>query len=566
MDYFTIAYTVLGGLGVFFFGMKHMSDSLQAMGGQMIKRVISTLTSNRFIAVGVGVFVTMLIQSSSITTVMLVGFVNAGLMNLTQALGVIFGSNIGTTITGWIISIKVSKYGLLLVALGAFPYLFVSKDKWKNAGQLVFALGLIFFGLSIMSDAFKPLRTDPDFISYMAVFTKPSYVSYIASAAVGCLLTMVIQSSSAMLGITIAMATTGIIPFQTAAALVLGENIGTTITAQLAAIGGNINARRTARGHACFNLLGVVLVLSVFPYYLEFIEWLVPGVANYTNADGLRPNIAVHIASSHTVFNLAATIAFLPFIKHLARFVEFLVPDKTKVSQESEEVDNLKFIGTGHHQIPDISLIEVKNYILRIKTILDQMLTSVEAYLFSETDQDTELFIKKVFEWEEQTDMYNREIGRFLEHVIETDLTREQSLQVHAYISVADEMESIGDYIKKLAISGSNYKKNNSFDDRIKSDFSELIQDVQSFFYDSMHLFEQNLDIDFQKMKEQTLKILEKANTFRQNHVNIIIENNTGPLGILDYSDMVNTIRRIRSHTFGICKALRILSSRKKAA
>ena len=555
MDYFKICYTVLGGLGVFFFGMKNMSDSLQAMGGEMIKKVISTLTSNRFLAVGVGTFVTMLIQSSSITTVMLVGFVNAGLMNLTQAMGVIFGANIGTTITGWIISIKVSKYGLLLVGVGVFPYLFASKDKIKNIGQLVFALGFIFFGLTIMSSAFKPLRTDPAFINHMTLFTAPTYTSYLASAGIGCLLTMIIQSSSAMLGITIAMATTGIIPFQTAAALVLGENIGTTITAQLASIGGNINARRTARGHACFNLLGVILVLSIFPYYLDFIERLVPGAADFMTADGNRPNIAVHIATSHTVFNLIATISFLPFLTPLVKFVEFIVPDRAK--EITEKDTRLKFIGESQHQIPDVSLLEVKNYILRLKATLDHMFRSVNTYLFTDSTQTAQKFQDDIFQQEDLTDEYTTEINIFVGQIIKTDLTKNQSAVAQAYLSIADELESIGDYIKKLAISGALYKENHYFDENIKEDLSALIKEAMDFYDDSMQIFEDNSSIDFAKMKERSKAILEKADQLRQNHVTIIMEKKVDPSGMLDYSDIVNTVRRIRSHTFGICKALK---------
>jgi phosphate:Na+ symporter len=561
MDYFQIAYTVLGGLGVFFFGMKNMSDSLQAMGGGMIKKIIGSLTSNRFMAVGVGAFVTMMIQSSSITTVMMVGFVNAGLMNLTQALGVVFGANIGTTITGWIISIKVSKYGLLLVGLGVFPFLFSKNDSVKRIGQLVFALGFIFFGLTIMSGAFKPLRSDPGFISNLALFVEPTYVSFIASAGIGCLLTMVIQSSSAMLGITIAMATTGIIPFSTAAALVLGENIGTTITAQLASIGGSLNARRAARGHACFNLLGVVLVLAVFPIYLEFIEWLVPGLANFSNAAGEKPNIAIHIATSHTVFNIIATVSFLPFLNPLVRFVEFIVPDRSKVAKQPEE--RLKVLGGNQYQIPDLSLLEAKKYIMRLKGVVDTMFLSVGDYLYATEKQDTELLNKEIFKKEDITDEYTKEVNFFLEKVMEHDLTIKQSIETQSFLSVTEDLETIGDYIKKLAVSATKYKENYYFEDSLRDDFLELFEDIREFYSDIMCSFENIDSINIVSKRKYSLSLLAKAEQLRESHADILVSEKVDFHSMLSYSDMVNTMRRVRSHTFSICLAVKRLGKDK---
>ncbi len=277
MEVFKILYTVLGGLGIFFFGMKLMSESLQASASDVIKKVISSLTSNRFLAVLVGMIVTAIVQSSSVTTVMVIGFINAGLMTLLQGIGVIFGANIGTTITGWIISIKIGKYGLLLIGLGVFPALFSKKDSWKQIGYIILGIGLIFFGLDIMSDAFKPLRSMPQFMTAINYFSGSSYTSYIASALVGTILTAIVLSSSAMLGIIISMTSTGILDYNAAVAIILGTNIGTTITAVLASVGANVHARRAAKAHAFFNIFGVILVMTVFPYFLQLIDSFVPG-------------------------------------------------------------------------------------------------------------------------------------------------------------------------------------------------------------------------------------------------------------------------------------------------
>ena len=328
IDHFAMAYTAIGGLGIFILGMKFLSDSLQMLSGGVIRKVISSLTSNRFLAVLVGISVTAFVQSSSISTVMVVGLVNAGLMQLSQAIGFILGANIGTTITGWILAIKIGKYGLLLVGLGIFPMLFSKNDRITATARTLVALGLIFFGLEIMSDAFRPLRSDESFMNLMLLLDAQSLISILGCVLIGCLMTMVVQSSSAMLGITIALAMTGAIPFHTAVALVMGENIGTTITAQLAAIGGTVAARRTAMAHSVFNIVGVVILVIVFSPFVALVEALVPGIANFANAAGDRPYIAAHIAFAHSMFNVTATLIVLPFLGLLVSIVIKLVPER----------------------------------------------------------------------------------------------------------------------------------------------------------------------------------------------------------------------------------------------
>jgi phosphate:Na+ symporter len=412
-----------------------------------------------------------------------------------------------------------------------------------------------------MSGAFKPLRTDPGFINNLALFVEPTYVSFIASAGIGCLLTMVIQSSSAMLGITIAMATTGLIPFSTAAALVLGENIGTTITAQLASIGGSLHARRAARGHACFNLLGVIIVLAIFPIYLEFIEWLVPGLANFSNAAGEKPNIAVHIAMSHTVFNLVATACFLPFLTPLVRFVEFIVPDRKKAPEKPE--GRLEFVGGSQHQIPDLSLMEAKKYIMRLKDVLDTMFISVGEYLYTTDKQDTDPLNKEIFKKEDVTDDYTKEVNFFLEKVMEHDLTLKQSTETQAFLTVTEDLETIGDYIKKLAVSSSKYKENYYFKGELRDDFLELFEDIREFYTDIMKSFEDNGSINIVSKRKYSLSLLAKAEQLRESHANILASEKADFHSMLSYSDMVNTLRRIRSHTFSICLAIERMSKKK---
>ncbi|MFQ5637700.1 MAG: Na/Pi cotransporter family protein, partial [bacterium] len=240
---------LIGGLGIFLFGMKSMSDGLQAVAGNTLRRMIALVTDNRLMAVAAGIGLTCLVQSSSITTVIAVGFVNSGFMMLNQAMGVILGANIGTTITGWVLVLKIGKYGLPIVGVAVFFYLFSKNEKVKYIALTALGLGMIFFGLELMKNGFKPLRGMDEFKNWFLAFDSETYLGVLKTAAVGCILTVMVQSSSATLGITIGLAQTGLIGFETAAALVLGENIGTTITAYLASIGASTNAKRAAYFH-----------------------------------------------------------------------------------------------------------------------------------------------------------------------------------------------------------------------------------------------------------------------------------------------------------------------------
>lgn len=277
---FKLTCEIVGGLGIFLLGMKNMSDGMQAVAGSSLRRMISAVTSNRFMATVVGVVVTCVVQSSSVTTVMVVGFVNSGVMQLGQAIGVIMGANIGTTITGWILVLKIGKYGLPILGGSAFVYLFSKSDRWRYWAMALMGVGMVFFGLELMKDACSIIKEMPDFERWFQKFRADSYVGVLQCALAGCVLTTLVQSSSATLGITISLATQGVISYETAAALVLGENIGTTITAFLASLGATTNARRAAYFHVIFNLIGVLWITLIFQWYIGFIQTVVASGVN----------------------------------------------------------------------------------------------------------------------------------------------------------------------------------------------------------------------------------------------------------------------------------------------
>ncbi|MBK26770.1 MAG: sodium:phosphate symporter [Halobacteriovorax sp.] len=550
MDLFKMAYTVLGGLGIFFFGMKSMSEALQSAAGDVIKKAIDTITKHRIYSVMVGVVVTMIVQSSSVTTVMVVGFVNAGLMNLTQAIGVIFGANIGTTITGWIISVKVGKYGLLFIALGIFPLLFGKSHRTRQIGKIFFGIGMIFYGLTIMSDAFKPLRTMPEFLEMVSYFSEPHYGSYAACILVGCVLTMIIQSSSAMLGITIAMAASGVIGFQTAAALVLGENIGTTITALLASVGANITAKRAARAHAIFNSLGVLVIFIIFPYYLEMVDWLVPGDPNFINEAGDKPNIAVHIATGHSIFNVTATLLFLPFLNHLARLVTRLTPDKGKKEQHHLEV-----LGDPRDLIPATALAQAEAEVAKMKDIVNRQYDLTGTLLRQKTKQSPEETLIKIRDYEQITDNIQKEITVFLVKFLENSLTSEESNLAQSLMREADELESVSDYLERIAKYTTRTPIHEILTEETKKEFFSFYDEVESFYHGIAKRIKSTENMDLTIVHRKSEELRQRAQIIRKNQLQRVTKGKMDPLTSLTYSDLVVAVRKIRSHAQNIAEA-----------
>ncbi len=549
---FTMGYTAIGGLGIFILGMKYLSDSLQSLSGGLIRKAISSVTSNRFLAVIVGLVVTCFVQSSSITTVMVVGLTNAGLMHLTQAIGVILGANIGTTITGWILAVKVGKYGLLLVAIGVFPMLFSKNDRASATAKVLVALGLIFFGLEIMSNAFKPLRSDESFMNLMLTLDAQSLLSILGCVAIGCMMTMIIQSSSAMLGITMALAATGAIPLYTAVALVMGENIGTTITAQFAAIGGSIAARRAAMAHSVFNVLGVFIIISIFSTYVDMIELFVPGLSNFVDADGSRPYIAAHIAMAHTFFNVTATLVMLPFLNQLAKLVTKLIPEKA-----GAEKGSFKYIGSPGTMPVAMGISMVFEELKRMQEAVHEVLINAEKFLQRDLKGRDSIY-REVKKLEDETDVMQHEITSFTVTLMQAGgASTAQSDRAYNYVRAADELESIADYAYSLC----SYMKRL---DKHELDFSEdgwkdlraFYREVFAFFNLVCNAFKDEDVSSMRKVYDEANRLNDLADEVRKAHLVRMKEGSCGALPALTFSDMAVALRRIKNHTVNLHEAL----------
>ncbi len=547
-----MAFNVLGGLGIFLLGMRYLSDGLQTIGGNRLRRLVSAVTNNRLLATGVGVVVTCLIQSSSITTVMVVGFVNSGIMTLTQAIGVIMGANIGTTITGWILVLKVGKYGLPILGAASFFHLFSKREFVRYAALVIMGLGMVFFGLELMKNGFKPIRSMPEFHDWFQRFSATSYLGVLKCVAAGCLLTMIVQSSSATLGITIGLASTGVVPFETAAALVLGENIGTTITALLASIGTTTNAKRAAYAHTVFNVLGVAWITAIFPVYLTFIQRFVvsdPNLVALRDGDPIYPNITAAIASVHTCFNVANTLLFLPFVRKLAALLNDIVPEKLK-----RERPHLTNLDVRMLQSPVIGIEQSRVEILRMAETARRMLEYLRKIVATRDPDDT--LDRKILHREEVLDILQKEVTVFLTGLLAADVPLDVIEDGRSQLRIADEYESIGDYIRdiikrlrRLASEGLDFKEEGW------ADILQLHEAVRECLGMVNGAYTERDPEAIAKVHSQGKLVKRKANHALDAHLARVSDQHIDPHASVIFADTIQSYRKLNAHLMNVAEA-----------
>ena len=549
VDLIGIAFELIGGLGLFLYGLQTMSTGLQRVAGRRIKQLFVLLTNNRLIGLFVGLSVTSIIQSSSATTVMVVGFINAGIMELSQAVGIIMGANIGTTITAWIIVIKITRFALPILGIGAALFLFAKKRTLNRWGQVLLGFGMLFFGLRIMEAAFYPLRDSPSFFPFFAQFGSDNPWQILKSVFAGFLLTSVIQSSSATVGITIALANQGLISYSGAAALVLGENIGTTVTMELAAIGTNVTARRAARIHSLFNIIGVAYVVLLFPWFVKLVDFVVPGGMDFVGPDGTKPYIAAHIAAGHSIFNIFNAALLLPFSGLLIKLVTWMVP----AGQDGAK-KHLQFIDYGFISVPSIAVGQAKKEIMNLSQHVMDMLKSLEKLLFQPIlDHD---LCDKVFTSENITDKTRTDISHFLSVLLQNSSSKEVTETTRRYIHVVDEYEAIGDYcelITKYAI-----RKENE-----NVAFSDIALERLSYAYHYMLEYVSHCTVSFSEENEDMLieavsrsKSLQKIlKNLRKEHLDRLNKKECEVMAGLLYTDILTAFNNIRTHALNIVEA-----------
>jgi phosphate:Na+ symporter len=365
----------------------------------------------------------------------------------------------------------------------------------------------------------------------------------------GCLLTMIVQSSSAMLGITMALASSGVIPYHTAVALVLGENIGTTITAILASVGANVNARRAARAHACFNIFGVSIMLIILPYYIDLVNSLIPHDARFIAPDGTAPYVSQHIALAHTLFNLSATILFLPFINQLAAFVTKITPERNE-----KEVPHLLVLGDPNNMLPAASMAQAESALRKMREIVERMFKLNREYWEAEEYDSKKL--AKILDYERITDNIHKEITVFLCYVMEKPMSHHQSQQIQSMIKISDEMESVADYIERLANYRERFKKDEKLTGESRNEFFQFLDEVSTF----MNLVTSGLvdgeSLDMSKIESKSHELQLWADSMREKHLDRISKGTYPALTALTYSDMVVALRKIRAHSFLMAGAI----------
>ncbi|MCW9035449.1 MAG: Na/Pi cotransporter family protein [Rhodospirillales bacterium] len=445
LDVFKMVMTLAGGLAVFLFGMEQMGEALKIVAGDRMKVILAKLTTNRFTGMLTGAFVTAIIQSSSVTTVMLVGFVTANLMSLSQSVGVIFGANIGTTITAQIIAFKVTKYSLLLVAVG-FGMLFMGrKDKMKHYGALIMGLGLVFFGLSIMSNGMKPLRAYEPFIDLMQNVSNP-----LIGIAVAMTFTALVQSSSATTGVVLAMAIQGLVSLEGGIALLFGANVGTCVTAGLAAIGKPREAVRVAVAHTAFNISGVLLVVWFIPWFADLVRWASPDYSHLEGMERLAAETPRQIANAHTIFNISMALLFLPAAPMFARFCEWVVPDKPLTETETAAARvQTKYLDPELLETPVLALDRVGMEIERIGHRVRSMFFAA----LPATLQGSLADLKKVEKMDEEVDSLHAQTISYLQAIGMDNLSKEQGHHFYAMMEAVNYFENIGDLIETDLVS-----------------------------------------------------------------------------------------------------------------
>ncbi|MEE0900767.1 MAG: Na/Pi cotransporter family protein [Bacteroidales bacterium] len=545
----------VGAIGLFLFGMKLMSDSLQKLAGDKMRAVLSKMTSNRFSGVLTGAGITTLIQSSSATTVMVVSFVNAGLLKLSGAIAVIMGANIGTTVTAWIISLLGFEFDINMLVYPAIaiaaPFLFI--EKRKSVGEFLIGFALLFMGLEALKGG-VPDFTLPQYsgvLEFIASMSGYGYLSILLFVLIGTILTVVVQSSSAMMAITLVMCAKGLIGFEVAAALVLGENIGTTITANMAAMMANATAKRAARAHLMFNVIGVVWMLVLFYPFLYLISWIVePNGGNGIHLAAL--SIPVALSLFHSIFNIINTSVLVWFIPSIERIVSKIVPIN------EEEDFRLKFIPTGFMAASELNIEPAKKEIESFSKRVLRMYNFIPE-LFEEKDEKKfDQLMSRTRKYEEITDRMELEIANYLARVSENELSVNASYEISAMLRIVDNLESIGDSCYQLSIAIDGKKKQNiSFTDEM----TENLRTMFAFVREAVEVMNSNLsesyiNVNGSKAKELETKINNYRDKLRTEHTEAIKNNDYSYQTGICYSNLYAQCEKLADFAINVTEAM----------
>ena len=581
--------TLLGSLALFLYGMKLMSEGIQKAAGDGFQRILSSMTRNRVFGVLTGFLITGIVQSSSATTVMTVSFVNAGLLTLTESAGIMMGANIGTTVTAWFLSIlgfkvKLGAIAIPILAAGV-PMLFLKRSKWRFWGETIIGFALLFYGLTLLKGAVPDIKHNPEIVSFVANLTDWGYFSYLLFVIIGAVLTVVIQSSSATMALTLVMAAQGWITFDIAAAMVLGENIGTTITAELASLAANVYAKRSAKIHTLFNVVGVTWMLIVFPLFLTGISM----INGFDSVDALNANadasavsnelavaaekvavtpdeiaaaeamyqispVPVALATFHTLFNLLNVFIMIFFVPQLVALATKLVKSK---GGEDEEF-HLEYIKSSIIT-PQVSAMEARNEITRMGTYVTKMMGYLDALMSEKDEIKREKLMNKLTKYEEVSDRLEEEISEFLAKMSKNEQSRQSSDEVQMMLGIIHDLENIADIFVSMgrAVMSKN-KKKVWFTPGQREKLDELLTLVN----DALNKMNSNLSIwditkdDLTEANEIEQKVDKMRKKLRKNYLTKIEEGEYNVRGGILYAELFNSCERLADYAENVSEGL----------
>ncbi|EOD01629.1 Na/Pi cotransporter family protein [Caldisalinibacter kiritimatiensis] len=522
-----IAFGVLGGLGLFLYGMNLMGTGLQKVAGDRLKKLIEILTNNRFMGVLVGTVVTMIIQSSSATTVMTIGFVNAGLMNLSQAIGIIMGANIGTTITAQLIAFKLTDIAPIVVAIGVGIWIFSSKKKNKEIAEILIGFGILFVGMDFMGSYLKPLSKSQTFKDILTSLNNP-YVGIV----VGFALTTIVQSSSASIGLLLALAGQGLINVEMALPILYGDNIGTTTTALLSSIGASKTAKRAALMHFLFNIIGTLLFIFVLQFpILKLVDILA------------KNDVQRQIAHAHTLFNVINVIVQFPFAGFIVKAVKRIIPGEIEITQ------GLKYLDSRIIETPSIAAGQASKEVLRMGKIVENSFkTSINSFF----ERDEKL-THEVFEIEKQINELEKDITKYLIELTHAPLTDEQQATITTLFNTINDLERVGDHADNIAeLSQYTIDHRLEFTDEAKKELETMFNKVQESFNLALMAFK-TADMEMAKKVINYEKEIDKMEKqLRANHIERLNKSLCHPTSGIVFLDIISNLERIADHASNI--------------
>ncbi|HBX51094.1 MAG: Na/Pi cotransporter [Bacteroidetes bacterium RIFOXYA12_FULL_35_11] len=547
--------TLIGSLALFLFGMKLMSEAMQKVAGNNLRKILSAMTSNRVFGVLTGLLITAIIQSSSATTVMVVSFVNAGLLSLTESIGVIMGANVGTTVTAWIISlvgfkVKISALALPLIGLG-FPLIFSTKRNLKSWGEVVLGFALLFIGLDLLKNAIPDIKSNPEILTFLKSYTNYGFLSVLIFVGIGTLLTVVIQSSSATMALTLVMCHNGWISYEMAVGMILGENIGTTITANIAALIANVSSKRAALAHTLFNVFGVIWVLALIKPIVNIIAGItesMEGESPFTSTAA----IPIALSLFHTSFNISNVLIQIWFVKYIEKAVRFIIKKKRR----EDESFGLKFLQTGMLSTSELSLLQAHKEVTEYGKKSQKMFNQVKKQ-FVETDiKKRKKIADKIAKNEEAMDEIEAEIANYLTKVSEGELSISGSRKIRTLLKISDNIESLADDAFNLsrALKRKNKQEIEFTPEQIQEiqHMFELIDKAFAITMEALH----NEKTDMREILAVETKINETRTSLKKKNEANLNENKYTYKSSVIYIDMITICETLGDHLINVNEAL----------